>query len=112
MADRTSPIVRPGVTNRMVTKGYRKGVYERVTKGISGSIRAVPPQSTEKNRESGQTPSLSLYSGSMRVQKQESRTENANGKSYAGARPSWPGGIMGKCYVVTMSNDVPFQMHD
>jgi hypothetical protein len=23
--------------NRMVTKGYRKGVYERVTKGIGGS---------------------------------------------------------------------------
>jgi len=22
--------------NRMVTKGYRKGVYERVTKGIRG----------------------------------------------------------------------------
>ncbi len=24
--------------NRMVTKGYRKGVYEWVTKGITGSV--------------------------------------------------------------------------
>ena len=31
MADRTRPIVRPGVSNGMVTKGYRKGVYEWVT---------------------------------------------------------------------------------
>ncbi|SPF43578.1 hypothetical protein SBA1_50030 [Candidatus Sulfotelmatobacter kueseliae] len=30
VAGRTSPIVRPWVTNRMVTKGYRKGVYERL----------------------------------------------------------------------------------
>jgi len=30
---RTRPIVRLDVTNRMVTKGYQKGVYERVTKG-------------------------------------------------------------------------------
>lgn len=29
----TRPIVRRGVRNRMVTKGYRKGVYERITKG-------------------------------------------------------------------------------
>src|ERR1700746_2969883 len=35
MADRTRPIVRLDVTNRMVTKGYRKGVYERVTKGTN-----------------------------------------------------------------------------
>ncbi len=35
--DRTRPIVRLEVMNRMVTKGYRKGVYEWVTKGISGS---------------------------------------------------------------------------
>ena len=35
MAFRTRPIVRPDVTNRMVTEGYRKGVYERVTKGTS-----------------------------------------------------------------------------
>jgi len=27
------PIVRLDVMDRMVTKGYRKGVYERVTKG-------------------------------------------------------------------------------
>jgi len=35
MAVRTRPIVRLGVMNRMVTKGYRKGVYERVTKGTA-----------------------------------------------------------------------------
>ncbi len=34
--DPTRPIVRRGVMNRMVTKGYQKGVYERVTKGIRG----------------------------------------------------------------------------
>src|SRR3954453_12963061 len=34
MADRTRPIVRLEVMNRMVTKGYRKGVYPRVTNGI------------------------------------------------------------------------------
>jgi hypothetical protein len=34
--DRTKPIVRLDIGNRMVTKGYRKGVYERVTKGIRG----------------------------------------------------------------------------
>ena len=34
MADRTRPIVRLDIVDRMVTKGYRKGVYERVTKGI------------------------------------------------------------------------------
>jgi hypothetical protein len=33
MADRTRPIVRLEVMNRMVTKGYQKGVYRRVTKG-------------------------------------------------------------------------------
>jgi len=33
---RTRPIVRLDVMNRMVTKGYQKGVYERVTKGITG----------------------------------------------------------------------------
>ena len=32
--DRTRPIVRLDIRNRMVTKGYQKGVYERVTKGI------------------------------------------------------------------------------
>ncbi|PYX31065.1 MAG: hypothetical protein DMG77_07500 [Acidobacteria bacterium] len=36
MAVRTRPIVRLDVTNRMVTEGYQKGVYERVTKGIRG----------------------------------------------------------------------------
>lgn len=33
MADRTRAIVRLEVSEGMVTKGYRKGVYERVTKG-------------------------------------------------------------------------------
>jgi hypothetical protein len=32
----TSAIVRLDGWNRMVTKGYQKGVYERVTKGIRG----------------------------------------------------------------------------
>ena len=41
MAYRTRPIVRPGVTNRMVTKGYRKGVYEWVTKGTTAGANAV-----------------------------------------------------------------------
>src|SRR5262249_782529 len=35
MAVRTRPIVRLTRANRMVTKGYQKGVYEWVTKGIS-----------------------------------------------------------------------------
>ena len=38
MADRTRPIVRLGVMNAMVTKGYQKGVYEWVTNGIRGAI--------------------------------------------------------------------------
>jgi hypothetical protein len=41
MADRTRPIVRLSVTDRMVTKGYRKGVYEWVTKGI-GDVDTNP----------------------------------------------------------------------
>ncbi len=36
---RTRPIVRLDVMNRMVTKGYQKGVYERVTKGTGGKVR-------------------------------------------------------------------------
>ena len=40
MAYRTRPIVRLEVMNRMVTKGYRKGVYERVTSGTRGGERA------------------------------------------------------------------------
>jgi len=36
MAGRTRPIVRLDRVNRMVTKGYQKGVYERVTNGICG----------------------------------------------------------------------------
>src|ERR1043166_5934827 len=34
MVLRTRPIVRPDSQNRMVTKGYQKGVYDRVTEGI------------------------------------------------------------------------------
>jgi hypothetical protein len=34
--DPTRPIVRLEVMNRMVTKGYQKGVYERVTQGTGG----------------------------------------------------------------------------
>src|SRR5882724_6445024 len=34
MVLRTRPIVRPDTQNRMVTKGYQKGVYDRVTEGI------------------------------------------------------------------------------
>jgi hypothetical protein len=34
MAGRTRAIVRLEGWNRVVTKGYQKGVYERVTKGI------------------------------------------------------------------------------
>jgi hypothetical protein len=33
MVFRTRVIVRLGTQNRMVTKGYRKGVYDRVTSG-------------------------------------------------------------------------------
>jgi len=39
MAYRTRPIVRLEVMNRMVTKGYQKGVYEWVTKGIGVILR-------------------------------------------------------------------------
>ena len=38
--DRTRPIVRLDLMNRMVTKGYQKGVYEWVTKGIKGGSTA------------------------------------------------------------------------
>lgn len=34
MVFQTSVIVRLGTQNRMVTKGYQKGVYDRVTGGI------------------------------------------------------------------------------
>jgi hypothetical protein len=47
MTGRTRAIVRLDSPNRMVTKGYQKGVYERVTKGIRGivweAVRAVAP---------------------------------------------------------------------
>ena len=41
MAVRTRAIVRLRVENRMVTKGYQKGVYVRVTLGISGANRHI-----------------------------------------------------------------------
>ena len=41
MAGRTRAIVRLDGRNRMVTKGYRKGVYERVTKGINGGYGRI-----------------------------------------------------------------------
>jgi hypothetical protein len=50
---RTRPIVRLDVMNRMVTKGYRKGVYERVTKETevvkrnAGNLPAVPRACSE-----------------------------------------------------------------
>src|ERR1700719_4576768 len=37
MAGRTKPIVRLDMANRMVTKGYQKGVYKWVTKGTYGT---------------------------------------------------------------------------
>jgi len=37
MAGRTRPIVRLDIANRMVTKGYQKGVYKWVTKGTCGT---------------------------------------------------------------------------
>jgi hypothetical protein len=43
--DRTRPIVRLDVRNSMVTKGYQKGVYERVTKGIFTSSYMKRPTS-------------------------------------------------------------------
>jgi hypothetical protein len=53
MAYRTRPIVRLEGDKRMVTKGYRKGVYERVTKGIraesvGGAGFVEPAASQEK----------------------------------------------------------------
>jgi hypothetical protein len=41
MAGRTRAIVRLDGWNRMVTKGYRKGVYERVTLGNQGGEAAL-----------------------------------------------------------------------
>src|SRR5579863_779863 len=39
MVLRTRVIVRLGSQNRMVTKGYRKGVYDRVTMGTMAKLR-------------------------------------------------------------------------
>ena len=50
MAGRTRAIVRLDGWNRMVTKGYQKGVYERVTKGISGKMTG---RTYEFRRDSG-----------------------------------------------------------
>jgi hypothetical protein len=38
MADRTRPIVRLEVIEGMVTEGYQKGVYERVTMGTREQV--------------------------------------------------------------------------
>ena len=38
MSGRTRAIVRLDTQNRMVTKGYQKGVYDRVTKGITDKV--------------------------------------------------------------------------
>jgi quinol monooxygenase YgiN len=43
MVFRTRVIVRLGTQNRMVTKGYRKGVYDRVTTGTAANWK--PPES-------------------------------------------------------------------
>jgi len=43
MAGRTRAIVRLEAANRVVTKGYQKGVYERVTKGIKGGTGSFVP---------------------------------------------------------------------
>src|SRR5262249_14376229 len=49
---RTRLIVRRGKQNRMVTKGYQKGVYDRVTSGdASGRLmRAFDPEKEIHNR--------------------------------------------------------------
>ena len=49
MADRTRAIVRLEVMEGMVTKGYRKGVYERVTKGITGESTGAAGTSSRKS---------------------------------------------------------------
>jgi len=52
---RTRPIVRLDIMNRMVTKGYQKGVYERVTKGTGRKNRGrlnVPRHSRQKRPHS------------------------------------------------------------
>ena len=46
IADRTRPIVRPRARKRVVTKGYRKGVYDRVTKGIEPRLAAWEPRNS------------------------------------------------------------------
>src|SRR2546421_1790800 len=53
MAVRTRPIVRPDIPNRMVTKGYQKGVYDRITKGTCwGTVgRHDLPPCRDKRRE-------------------------------------------------------------
>jgi hypothetical protein len=41
MVFRTRVIVRLGTQNRMVTKGYRKGVYDRVTTGTAANWKVI-----------------------------------------------------------------------
>src|SRR5579859_2150636 len=54
MVHRTRPIVRLEVMNRMVTKGYRKGVYRRVTSGTrvqtTYAAREIPRRAGENAR--------------------------------------------------------------
>jgi hypothetical protein len=50
----TRAIVRLDGGNRVVTKGYRKGVYERVTNGISGESGGWAGfASIDENQDSG-----------------------------------------------------------
>jgi hypothetical protein len=50
MVFQTSVIVRLGTQNRMVTKGYQKGVYDRVTGGTTASVGAgVPARAAERS---------------------------------------------------------------
>jgi len=53
MADRTRPIVRLDDMEGMVTKGYRKGVYRRVTKGITMQNRTARWSSGSKEAQPG-----------------------------------------------------------
>lgn len=57
MAGWTRAIVRLEGVNRMVTKGYQKGVYEWVTKGIRGLANS---ECTVPN-DFGRTPNSRLF---------------------------------------------------
>ena len=69
MAYRTRPIVRLEVMDRMVTKGYQKGVYRRVTKGITraaGAGVALLNQALEASAGVGDLWRLGLRAGEVR----------------------------------------------